>query len=112
MSNQEENKPIPDWEKNRMKQIEEQEEEEKRQNEEMRKRAELEREKFLKAIQEKQKQKKLENANMKAPQPLQSDPDDPIAGWGQVMDAVKPLRPNISPEEMRKVRNLYFSMKK
>lgn len=88
--------------------------------EEMAKRAQQQREAFLKQVQEQQAQRKSKNAKAKPPPPKSSndnndedeiDNDDPVVGWSQVMKMAKPMKPKANQDQLKSVRKLYFSLK-
>lgn len=100
-----------EWEHEVSEKLTQAEIEERREQEEMQRRAEQMKQEFYKKL-EAERAAKLNNLkNKPPPRVLQSDQDDVAGGWKQVMDVVRPIRPNIDEKEMKKVKGLYFQMK-
>lgn len=103
-------KEMPPWMIARMKQIQEQEEREKREFEEMKAKAERDREAFYKNLKSEQEAKKsnLTKANS---QNEKVDDDDVVGGWKEVMKIAEPIRKDVPAKQAKMVKSLYFNLK-
>jgi hypothetical protein len=95
------------WDIDTQKRLQDQAEAEQKELSDMAVRAEAARKAF---------QEKLENdrksRRQPPPKPPPEVPDDALDGWRDVMDMVGPKKDALPPDKAKRVRNLYFALKK
>jgi hypothetical protein len=97
------------WDIDMQKRLQDQAEAEQKEATDMAARAEAARKAFLEKLENDRKSRGRPPPPCKPPP---EPPDDAIDGWRDVMDMVGPKKDGLPPDKAKRVRNLYFALKK